>query len=151
MSLSRHILTALEVPRVTHARASGDYASHLTDPKSSQWAIGISSMFAEAIGIAPFKDVFWSTSIQPGANYTGSPMEVLPDRQVLIATLSTGPVGPGDGINYTSGDHIMRCCRADGVILKPDRPLTMIDRLISHWALYNSMSQGELYATSTTM
>jgi hypothetical protein len=150
MSLPRHILTALQIPRVTHTRTSTDYAVHL-EGMADQWAIGISSMFADALGLAPFKDVFWSTSPQPSAPYKSSPKEDNPNREIIIATLSTGPVGPGDGINYTSVDNIMRCCRQDGVILKPDRPLTMIDRLISDWALYNSMSQGELYTTSTTM
>ena len=45
----------------------------------------------------------------------------------------------------------MRCCRQDGVILKPNRSLTMINTLISDWALYDSVSQGELYSTRTTM
>jgi hypothetical protein len=151
MSLPRHILTALEIPHVTHARASGDYAGHLTNPKSSQWNMGISSMFADAIGLAPFKDVFWSTSLEPGAPYKPSTNEVLPEREILIATLSTGPVGPGDAINYTNVNRIMKCCRQDGLILKPDRPLTTINALISDWALSNSVSQGELYSTRTTM
>jgi hypothetical protein len=45
----------------------------------------------------------------------------------------------------------MRCCRADGLIFKPDQPLTMINALISDWALYDSVSQGEVYSTKTTM
>ncbi len=151
MSLSRHILQALEIPRVTNTRASGDYASHLTDPKSSQWNIGISSMFADAIGLAPFKDVFWSTSLQPGSPYKPSSMEVLPEREILIATLSTGPVSPGDAINYTNVERIMKCCRPDGLILKPDRPLTMINTLVSDWAFHDGVKQGELYSTRTTM
>jgi hypothetical protein len=48
MSLPRHILTALEIPRVTHTRVSDDYNFHLLG-KKQQWAIGISSMFADAI------------------------------------------------------------------------------------------------------
>jgi hypothetical protein len=150
MSLPRHILTALEIPRVTHARTSTDYAFHLIG-KAEQWAIGISSMFADAMGIAPFKDVFWSTSLQPGSHYGIEAHEVLPEREILIATLSTGPVGPGDGINFTNVERIMKCCRKDGLILKPDRPLTTINALISDWAIYNSVSQGELYSTRTTM
>ncbi|CAF1399023.1 unnamed protein product [Adineta ricciae] len=148
MSLPRHILSALPISRVTQARASTDYAVHL-EGKAQQWAIGISSMFLDAIGIAPFKDVFWSTSVQPDAPYKSNPKEVLPEREALIATLSTGPVTPGDAINYTNKDVIMRCCRPDGLIFKPDRPLTMINRLISDWALYNGTSQGELYSTET--
>jgi len=151
MSLPRQILTALEFPRVTQTRVSGDYEGSLTNPKGNQWAIGISSMFAEAIGLAAFKDVFWSTSVQPGAPYKGEPKEVLPERQSAISTLSTGPVGPGDAVNYTNIEVIMKCCRPDGLILKPDRPLTTINALISDWALSNSQSQGELYSTRTTM
>jgi hypothetical protein len=150
MSLPRHILTALQIPRVTHTRTSTDYYFHIVG-KAEQWAMGISSMFAEAIGLASFKDVFWSTSLQPGAPYKGEPHEVLPEREILIATLSTGPVGPGDAINYTNVERIMKCCRKDGLILKPDRPLTTINALISDWAIYNSVSQGELYSTRTTM
>jgi hypothetical protein len=150
MSLPRHILTALEIPHVTHARVSTDYSFHLT-AGAQQWAIGITSMFADAVGLAPFKDVFWSTSLQPRATYKPSPHEVLPEREILMATLSTGPVGPGDGINYTNVDRIMKCCRQDGLILKPDRPLTTINPLISDWALYDDVTQGELYSTRTTM
>jgi hypothetical protein len=85
MSLPRHILTALEIPRVTHARASTDYFFHLT-AGTQQWAIGISSMFADAIGLVPFKDVFWSTSLEPGSVYKESPHEVLPELEILMAT-----------------------------------------------------------------
>ena len=42
-------------------RASVDYSS---DP--TQYHIGYTSMFAEAVGVAPFKDNFWTTSVQPG-------------------------------------------------------------------------------------
>ncbi|CAF3945609.1 unnamed protein product [Rotaria sordida] len=150
MSLPRHILTTLQIPRVTQTRVSTDYSFHLTG-KVQQWTIGISSMFVDALGLAPFKDVFWSTSLQPDAPYDPSPMEILPEREILIATLSTGPVGSGDAINYTNVSRVMKCCRQDGLILKPDRPLTMINTLISDWAFYNNVSQGELYSTRTTI
>ena len=150
MSLPRHVLTALEIPRVTHTRVSVDYALHIAGVEQ-QWNIGISSMLAEAIGLASFKDVFWSTSTQPGHSYGPKTEEVLPEREILIATLSTGPVAPGDGIKYTNIERIMKCCRPDGLILKPDRPLTTINALISDWALHDSISQGELYSTRTAM
>ncbi|CAF3651802.1 unnamed protein product [Rotaria sp. Silwood1] len=150
MSLPRHILSALQIPRVTQARTSPDYAVHL-DGKGQQWTIGISSMFADANGLAPFRDVFWSTSLQPGSPYKPNAEEVLSEREILIATLSTRPVSPGDAINYTNAQHIMKCCREDGLILKPDRPLTMINRLVSDWAFHDGVSQGELYSTRTNM
>jgi hypothetical protein len=151
MSLPRHILQALEIPRVTHARASDDYAVNLRNPTKSQWNIGISSMLADAVGLAPFKDVLWSTSVQPGSPYGSNATEQVPDRAILISTLSTGPVAPGDGINFTNIERIMKCCRQDGLILKPDRPLTAINEVVSDWAANNGVVQGELYSTETTI
>ncbi|CAF0870990.1 unnamed protein product [Rotaria sp. Silwood1] len=148
MCLPRHALQALEINRVTQARVSDDYYVHIRR-KIDQWNIGISSMLANAIGIAPFKDVFWSTEYQPDAPYKSKAEEILPDREILISTLSTGPVAFGDGINYVDKERIMRCCRQDGLILKPSKPLTMIDLLISDWALHQGIIQGELYSTKT--
>ncbi|CAF4557909.1 unnamed protein product [Rotaria socialis] len=148
MNLPRHALQALEIDRVTQARVSDDYYIHI-NRQIPQWNIGVSSMLANAIGIAPFKDVFWSNQYQPGAPYKTTAQEVLPDREILIATLSTGPVAFGDGINYVDKERIMRCCRQDGLILKPKKPLTMIDIAISDWALHHGVIQGELYSTKT--
>ena len=150
MSLPRHILQAIEIPRVTQARASDDYAVNLRSADKPQWNIGITSMLADAMGLAPFKDVLWSTEVQPGSPYGASATEQYPDRAILISTLSTGPVGPGDAINYTNIQRIMRCCREDGLILKPDRPLTTINEVIADWASTGVMP-GELYSTTTTM
>jgi hypothetical protein len=151
MSYPRHFLQALAIPRVTHARASADYAVSLMNHAREQWSIGITSMLLDAVGIAPFKDVLWTTSTQPGSPYGLNASEPLPDRQILIATLSTGPVAVGDGINFTNIERIMRCCRQDGLILKPDRPLTTINQGVADWALNDGVSQGELYSTKTTM
>ncbi|CAF1333687.1 unnamed protein product [Rotaria magnacalcarata] len=148
MNLPRHALQALEIDRVTQARVSDDYYIHI-NRQIPQWNIGVSSMLANAIGIAPFKDVFWSNQYQPGAPYKTTAHEVLPDREILISTLSTGPVAFGNGINYGDKERIMRCCRQDGLILKPTKPLTMIDLAISDWALHHGVIQGELYSTKT--
>ncbi|CAF0787041.1 unnamed protein product [Rotaria sordida] len=148
MCLPRHALQAFEINRVTQARVSDDYYVHVVK-NIPQWNIGISSMLANAIGIAPFKDVFWSTQYQPDAPYKSTVEEILPDREILISTLSTGPVALGDGINYVDRQRIMKCCRQDGLILKPSKPLTMIDLLINDWALHQGIIQGELYSTKT--
>jgi hypothetical protein len=146
----RHALQGLEIARVTQTRVSHDYGTHLVQ-RIPQWNIGISSMFADALGMAPYKDVFWSTSNEPGAPYTTPVIETLPDREILIATLSTGPVTPGDAINYTDTKRIMRCCRQDGLILKPDRPITPIDSIVADWAQHKGVMQGELYFTLSTL
>jgi hypothetical protein len=49
---------------VFQARASDDY-----QPGNEQWRIGVSSMFVHAMGVAPFKDNFWTTQNQTGNIY----------------------------------------------------------------------------------
>jgi len=146
----RHALQALEIPRVTQARVSDDYTTHIIR-QEAQWAIGITSLLSDALGMAPFKDTFWSTSNEAGSPYKPSAMEPVPEREIVMSILSTGPVGPGDAINYTNAERIMKCCRQDGLILKPDRPISMIDLLISDWAQNSGSKQGELYSTQSTM
>ena len=92
---TRHLLAAIEIPAVTHARASGDYG------KLNQWSISDANMIIHALGILPFKDVFWSTSVQPGNPYEWAdhkPVEACPEIEALVSSLSTGPVAFGDGI-----------------------------------------------------
>ncbi|UJR35222.1 hypothetical protein I4U23_027988 [Adineta vaga] len=97
------------------------------------------------MSLPPFKGIFWSTEIQNDAPYKSKVIEPLPDREILIATLSKGPIAAtGDGINYINRERIMRCCREDGLILKPSRPLTMIDLLISDWAKNKGINQSSL-------
>ncbi len=47
--------------------------------------------------------------------------------------------------------RVMRCCRPDGLILKPDRAITTINALAADWARYDNVPQGELYSTETTV
>lgn len=57
-------------------------------------------------------------------------MEPHPELEALVATLSTGPVGPGDKINGTNVNLLMRCCDGNGRLLKPSFPAVAIDRQI---------------------
>ena len=151
MSYPRHFLKALEVPRVTQIRVSEDYAGTIYSPNFRQWNIGMTSMVVDALGLAPNKDVLWSTSIQPGNPYRENGQELVPDRAIFIATASTGPVGIGDAVNLTNVSRVMRCCRQDGLILKPDRAITTINALAADWVRYDNVPQGELYSTETTV
>ncbi|MBZ5624949.1 MAG: hypothetical protein LAQ69_40545, partial [Acidobacteriia bacterium] len=69
------------------------------------------SRLASALGIWPFTDVLMSSE-------TGN---------LLLATLSAGPVGVGDRIGTMNTANLLRAVRRDGVIVKPDVPLTPID------------------------
>ncbi len=122
-------LMSTAIQPVTNIRASGDYHPgdyHDKIDSWNTWDIALTSLFLGAIGIQPSKDVFWTSEFQPGNPYGSSPSgDTEPNwfLHTLAATLSTGPVGLGDGIGYTNASLILRTCRAtDGLILKPDRP-----------------------------
>ncbi|XP_025087035.1 uncharacterized protein LOC112559815 isoform X2 [Pomacea canaliculata] len=144
LSYPRHALQTLEIPVVTQARVSGDYRAG-----SDQWMIGVTSIFAYAMGIAPFKDTFWTAEYQPGNRYNLS--EPNGELQAAVATLSTGPVGPSDMIGYTRVDTLLQCCRADGKILQPDKPATAIDKQIWQAAWPGSGPAGQVWTTYSTI
>jgi len=72
------------------------------------------SRLAAALGIWPWCDVFISSEID----------------NLLIATLSAGPVGVGDRIGAVDAANLLRAVRRDGVIVKPDVPLVPVDQTI---------------------
>jgi hypothetical protein len=78
------------------------------------------SRLASAMGIWPFTDNFLSTET----------------THMLLATLSAGPVGVGDQIGHMNAANLLHAVRKDGVIVKPDVPLTPID------ASYLNMARG---------
>jgi len=47
---------------------------------------------------------------------------------LLLATLSAGPVGIGDRVDAFDAANLLHAARPDGVIVKPDAPLQPIDR-----------------------
>ncbi|XP_076436393.1 uncharacterized protein LOC143275932 isoform X2 [Babylonia areolata] len=144
MAQSRHALHSLNWPQVTQVRVSDDY--HLY---ADNWKIGVTSHFAAALGLAPSKDTFWTSSVEPGNPFNKT--EPFPELQSAVATLSTGPVGPGDAINLTDRDTLMRCCASDGMILKPSRPATAIDGVFMEMGFGEGEgTSGEVWSTYTT-
>ena len=124
MPLPSHYLISTANSAVTQIRASTDY-----EPGSDQWKLGENAMLCWALGLAPFKDVFWSTEVQEGSTYkNGKVTEPNFELQALVSALSRGAVGPGDKIGYMNRELLLRTCRADGLLLKPDKPATPIER-----------------------
>ncbi|PVD22557.1 hypothetical protein C0Q70_18373 [Pomacea canaliculata] len=145
MANSRHVMQSLHNPAVTQVRVSNDY-----HPGSDQWKIGVSSIFAHAMGLAPFKDTFWTTTVQPGNPYGGTePHNLL---QLAVAVFSTGPVGPSDMVGGTDVPLLQRCCNAEGLILKPSKPATAIDDQIYTSAFGSSSGvNGDVWTTFTAI
>jgi hypothetical protein len=49
------------------------------------------------------------------------------ELHALGAVLSTGPVGLGDYTGMVNATLVRRLLRADGILLRPDRPLAPVD------------------------
>jgi len=124
MPLPSQVLSASYLPAVTNVRATEDYGFYRAH--KDQWAIGQTALFYWALNILPFKDGFYSSTLKQVGGQTVGP-ERNPDREALIATLSTAMVGPMDGIYLLNASRVMTTCRGDGQVLKPDRPLTPPD------------------------
>ncbi|KAL1511081.1 hypothetical protein AB1Y20_005904 [Prymnesium parvum] len=121
MPYAHDILSGAAHAAVTNARATSDYfhAPH-------QWAIGGTALFYWSLGIIPFKDGFYSSTRRQVGGQTVGP-ETNPDREILMAVLSGAMVAPMDGIGLLNATRVLASCRADGYVLKPDRPLSPPD------------------------
>ena len=125
MSYTPAILQSSKMQALTQIRGSGDYSCG-----SDQWKVGNTAMLYWALGAVASKDTFFTEKHQPGCpdaghyNCTEPNVEV----QVIMATLAGGPVGPSDRLGLTNKTLTMRACDAGGRILRPDRPLAVLDR-----------------------
>lgn len=118
-----HLLGSTELAAVSQARASGDYS-----PGSSQWRIGPKCLLYHAIGIYASKDTFFTNETQLGCPRAGSDcIEPDTDLHALMALHSLGPFGPGDRLHWSNKTVIMRSCRSDGLLLRPDTPMIPLE------------------------
>lgn len=156
MPYPRHALQSVEMPTATQIRVSDD---HMPGPlggnTGTQWSLGFSSMLAWAVGLAPFKDNYWSTAQQPGSSQPPGSIEVTPALHAAISTLSAGAVTPGDGVNASDAELILRSCTAAGRLLQPSRAITAIDAMAVALAFPASPAAlpggGVVYATYTQL
>ncbi len=71
------------------------------------------STLAHAVGLWPWSDVYFSKELP----------------EVILDTLSGGPVGVGDPINGIDAANLKATMRADSVLLKPDVPVRPVDAM----------------------
>jgi len=138
MAYPRHFLQTLEIPVVTQIRVSTDYHQ-----SNSQWKIGDSSMLAWALGLSPFKDDFRSTALEQRCG--NHDIEQWPILETVVATLSTGPVGPSDRIGQWDPQLLKQTCQNDGKILKPSYPALSIDSTFTFRAFQTGGPDGQVW------
>lgn len=147
MPFPRHVIQSAEMKAVSQMRASNDY-----HPNNDQWKIGVTSLLVSSVGAAPFKDTFWSSSDkQPNNPYGKDTIEPATLTEALVATLSTGPVGPSDKADMLNEQLIMRSCRKDGVLLKPDQPAIALDRTYRQRSFGHGGPDGEVWQTTSQL
>lgn len=136
MSSPADFLQTLTLERVTSIRTSGDYRYLFDNGFNWVWFLHGNAL-ARALGLNPFKDVFLSPA-------SGEPYA---EVEALLAALSAGPVGIGDRIGATDRDLVLRTCREDGVLVKPDAPLAAVDRCFRASAfLQSELLTAETYS-----
>jgi hypothetical protein len=122
MATPADFLQTVSLRQVASIRTSGDYRYLFDNGLNWTWFLHTNAL-ARALGLTPFKDVFLShgkTTLSDGEPYA--------EVEALLASLSAGPVAIGDQLGCTNRDLVMRTCRDDGVLIKPDVPLAAVDR-----------------------
>ncbi len=106
MPYACYFLQGCRYPNLTTIRTSTDRFG------PSRWSDFLyTSRLASALGLWPWSDVYRSSE----------------RNNVLLSTLSGGPVGIGDAIGTETKTNLVRAVRADGVIVKPEAPIVPTD------------------------
>jgi hypothetical protein len=114
--LPRHFLEGSKYNALTSIRVNFDRFDR------SKWdSFLFNSRLASALGIWPFADVTYSRET----------------KNLLLATLSAGPVGIGGRLGESSIENLKRVVRADGVLVKPDAAIVPMD------SVYIAEAKGE--------
>jgi len=106
MPLPCNFMQGSRYDNLTTIRSSGDRFS------TNKWNDFLyTSRLASALGMWPWADVYMSSET----------------NNVLLSTLSAGPVGIGDALGAENRANLLQAVRADGVIVKPDAPIVPLD------------------------
>jgi hypothetical protein len=111
------LLQTTTLESVTSVRTSGDHGYLIGPGELWTWFL-LTNALARALGLRPYKDVFFSDPSDP-AHHS--------EVEALLSALSSGPVGIGDALGGADRDIVLRTCRADGVIVRPDVALAATD------------------------
>jgi hypothetical protein len=132
MALPCDFLEGSKYGNLTSIRVSGD--------RFSPWRwrdFLYTSQLAYAVGSWPWTDVYDSYETD----------------NLLLGALSAGPVGTGDALGAEDRANILKAVRADGVIVKPDVPITPLDRMYiedasARKSSFAAMAPGSLGGTA---
>ena len=141
------VLAAVDMPAVTNFRVSFDFCY------GESWKIGESSLLVWALGFAPSKDTLWTTdngrTTIPGCPWTPDHETPAAELHLVLALMSTGPVGISDAIGMTNTTLLRRAVTSDGSLLKPSKAITSVDSSFVHSSFGGRRDkEGYLYGSA---
>ena len=114
-------------PALVTGRVGGDGGGY-------GWAnMGAAGALLASLSIRPMMDVLITTK--------GSHNSLVALHQLVVAVLTTGPLGIGDEVGATDVNLLAPALRNDSTILKPARPATRLDS----WYSDTSEDKGEVW------
>lgn len=127
------LLYSIKHSNINISRCSGDY--------NHRWPLTYrfihstqANILFYAIGINSHPDVFRSRTME---NVKFRPFgEKFPDFKCLYQILNAGVVAPGDKKENLNWPLLKKTCRNDGLLLKPDKPLTANDLMFKKHKKY---------------
>lgn len=118
-------VAAADLSQVAVVRTCDDYR-YAEDP-SVLWRWHLTtSCVVRALGMWPFKDVFLCGT-ESSSGIVDIDGDVNSELEAALSALSGGPVGLGDRAGRANREIAGRVCRSDGILVKPDRPLALLD------------------------
>jgi hypothetical protein len=140
----------LSVARNWSALVSARCSYDFQEVRSATTQFASTGLFLAALGIRPVVDALRTTSIQQeatcGPPHGNGKTDI--EHDLLMATLTTGPVGIGDMIGGTNLTLLNRALRADGVILKPGFAAHRLDNFYLN-ASDNACANAEVWSAPT--
>eukprot|EP01006_Ploeotia_vitrea_P018851 TRINITY_DN50659_c0_g1_i1.p1 TRINITY_DN50659_c0_g1~~TRINITY_DN50659_c0_g1_i1.p1 ORF type:complete len:806 (+),score=86.19 TRINITY_DN50659_c0_g1_i1:53-2470(+) len=120
-----HVLYATKMMQMTNGRGTADNTRHKwpNPPIAARWNMMYSDILFYATGVWPSRDNVFTARNEPGCGWYNC-TQLDPQLATTNAILCGGPYGPSDGIGYMDRDIVLRSCRTDGVLLRPDIPAT---------------------------
>jgi hypothetical protein len=124
MATPGDLLATVELDRICAVRTSDDYRYAHDPARLWRWFLTVNRL-ADTLDLPVSKDCFLTASDPGPSGHDGDPwVEV----ESLLAGLSTGVVGIGDRVGRTDPGIVRRLCRADGLLVGPDRALALADQ-----------------------
>ncbi len=118
------LLYSIKHPNITITRCSGDYNHRW--PLTYRYVHSTqSNILIHAIGLNSHPDVFRSRSMED--SFIRPFGEKHPIFKCLYQNLNAGLVAPGDKKENVNWPLLNKTCRDDGLLFKPDKPLTAND------------------------